>query len=117
GLVGLCESVAVELAPAGVTVNTVLPASCPTTGMGQTLLKLKADVTGRTEQEVLASIAGSFPLGRFVDESDVVNAILYFISGDAGFLGGVALAVDGGEHLGYPPGLDQPQDRAEADAR
>jgi NAD(P)-dependent dehydrogenase (short-subunit alcohol dehydrogenase family) len=117
GLVGLCESVAVELAPAGVTVNTVLPASCPTTGMGQMLLKLKADVTGRTEQEVLSSIASSFPLGRYVEEWDVVNAILYFISEDAGFLTGVALDIDGGEHLGYTPGLDQPQDRGEAKTR
>jgi meso-butanediol dehydrogenase/(S,S)-butanediol dehydrogenase/diacetyl reductase len=114
GLVGLCESLAVELAPSRVTVNTVLPASCPTTGMGQMLLKLKAEVTGRTEQEVLASIASSFPLGRYVDEADVVNAILYFISEDAGFLTGVALDIDGGEHLGYTPGLDQPQDRSEA---
>jgi NAD(P)-dependent dehydrogenase (short-subunit alcohol dehydrogenase family) len=114
GLVGLCESLAIELAPFRVTVNTVLPGSCPTTGMGQTLLKLKAQVTGRTEQEVLASIASSFPLGRYVDEADVVNAILYFISDDAGFLTGVALDIDGGEHLGYTPGLDQPQDRSEA---
>jgi meso-butanediol dehydrogenase / (S,S)-butanediol dehydrogenase / diacetyl reductase len=113
GLVGLCESLAVELAPARVTVNCVLPASCPTTGMGQMLLKLKSEITGRTEQEVLASIATSFPLGRYVEEADVVNAILYFVSEDAGFLTGVSLDIDGGEHLGYTPGLDQPQDREE----
>jgi meso-butanediol dehydrogenase/(S,S)-butanediol dehydrogenase/diacetyl reductase len=116
GLVGLCESMAVELAPSKTTVNCVLPASCPTTGMGQMLLKLKAEVTGRTEQEVLESIASSFPLGRYVEEADVVSAILYFVSEDAGFLTGVSLDIDGGEHLGYTPGLDQPQDRSEQDA-
>jgi hypothetical protein len=79
--------------------------------MGQMLLKLKAEVTGRSEQEVLTSIASSFPLGRYVDEADVVSGILYFISEHAGFLTGVSLDIDGGEHLGYTPGLDQPQDR------
>jgi meso-butanediol dehydrogenase/(S,S)-butanediol dehydrogenase/diacetyl reductase len=113
GLVGLCESMAVELAPARVTVNCVLPASCPTTGMGQMLLKLKSEVTGRTEQEVLASIASSFPLGRYGAVADGVNAILYLRSVDAAFLTGVSLDIDGGEHLGYTPGLDQPQDREE----
>jgi meso-butanediol dehydrogenase/(S,S)-butanediol dehydrogenase/diacetyl reductase len=113
GLVGLCESLAVELAPSQVTVNCVLPGSCPTTGMGQMLLRLKAERTKRSEEEVLASIAGSFPLGRYVEEADVVSAIMYFLSEDASFLTGVSLDIDGGEHLGYTPGLDQPQDRAE----
>lgn len=115
GLVGLCESLAIELAPSRVTVNCVLPGSCPTTGMGQMLLQLKAERTKRSEEEVLASIAGSFPLGRYVEEADVVGAIMYFLSEDAGFLTGVSLDIDGGEHLGYTPGLDQPQDRAEPD--
>jgi meso-butanediol dehydrogenase / (S,S)-butanediol dehydrogenase / diacetyl reductase len=108
GLVGLCESLAIELAPAGVTVNSVCPASCPTTGMGQMLLKLKAEVTGRTEEQVLSSIARSFPVGRYVHEDDVVNAIVYFLSDEAAFVTGVSLDIDGGEHLGYTPGLDQP---------
>jgi meso-butanediol dehydrogenase/(S,S)-butanediol dehydrogenase/diacetyl reductase len=115
GLMGLCESLAVELAPFRVTVNCVLPASCPTSGMGQTLLRLKAEVTKRSEEEVLASIASSFPLGRYVEKSDVVNAILYFVSEEAGFLTGVSLDIDGGEHLGYTPGLDQPQDRSDVE--
>lgn len=106
GLVGLCESLAIELAPARTTVNCVCPASCPTTGMGEQLLRLKAQMTGRAEEEVLATVARSFPLGRFVHEEDVVNAILYFISEEAGFVTGVSLDIDGGEHLGYTPGLD-----------
>jgi meso-butanediol dehydrogenase/(S,S)-butanediol dehydrogenase/diacetyl reductase len=108
GLIGLCESLAIELAPTSVTVNAVCPASCPTTGMGQALLRLKAEVTGRSEEQVLASIARSFPLGRYVHEDDVVNAILYFVSDEASFVTGVSLDIDGGEHLGYTPGLDRP---------
>jgi NAD(P)-dependent dehydrogenase (short-subunit alcohol dehydrogenase family) len=112
GLVGLCESLAVELAPDRVTVNCVCPSTCPTTGMGEMLLRLKAELTKRSEDEVLASVAASFPLGRYVEQDDVVNAILYFVSDEAAFLTGLSLDIDGGIHLGYTPGLDQPSDRA-----
>jgi meso-butanediol dehydrogenase/(S,S)-butanediol dehydrogenase/diacetyl reductase len=111
GLVGLCESLAVELASDGVTVNSVCPSTCPTTGMGEMLLRLKARVSNRSEDEVLALIAASFPLGRYVEQTDVVNAILYFVSEEAAFLTGLSLDIDGGQHLGYTPGLDQPSDR------
>jgi meso-butanediol dehydrogenase/(S,S)-butanediol dehydrogenase/diacetyl reductase len=104
GLVGLCESLAVELATDQVTVNCVCPCACPTTGMGQGLTAWKVEVTGKSEEEVLASIAASQPLGRYATEEDIVAAILFFISDEASFLTGVSLDVDGGEHLGHIPG-------------
>jgi NAD(P)-dependent dehydrogenase (short-subunit alcohol dehydrogenase family) len=104
GLVGLCESLAVELAEHQVTVNCVCPAACPTTGMGQGLLAWKTDLTGKTEKEVLASIAAAHPLGRYATEDDVASAVLYFVSDEGAFLTGVSIDVDGGEHLGYLPG-------------
>jgi meso-butanediol dehydrogenase / (S,S)-butanediol dehydrogenase / diacetyl reductase len=105
GLIGLIESIAVELAPNGVTVNCVCPASCPTTGMGRSLTAWKARVSGKSEAEVLASIAASLPLGRYVHEEDVVSAMAYLISDEASFLTGIAIDIDGGEHLGgFIPG-------------
>jgi NAD(P)-dependent dehydrogenase (short-subunit alcohol dehydrogenase family) len=104
GLVGLCESLAVELAEDQVTVNCVCPCACPTTGMGQGLTAWKVEVTGKSEEEVLASIAASQPLGRYATEDDIVAAVLFFLSDEASFLTGVSLDVDGGEHLGYIPG-------------
>jgi NAD(P)-dependent dehydrogenase (short-subunit alcohol dehydrogenase family) len=73
--------------------------------MGKGLITWKTEVSGKTEEEVLASVAASQPLGRYASEDDVVNAILYFISDEGSFLTGVALDVDGGEHLGYIPGV------------
>ena len=105
GLIGLMESIAIELAPSGVTVNCVCPTSCPTTGMGRSLTEWKVRVSGKSEAEVLASIAASLPLGRYVLEEDVVEAMAYFISDEASFLTGIALDIDGGEHLGgFIPG-------------
>ena len=42
GLIGLIESLAVELSPDRVTANCVCPGSCPTTGMGRSLTAWKA---------------------------------------------------------------------------
>jgi NAD(P)-dependent dehydrogenase (short-subunit alcohol dehydrogenase family) len=104
GLIGLVESVAVELAPSGATVNAVCPVGTPSTGMGLQVLDMKVRATGRTADAILESAAGTNPLGRNADVADVAAAIEYFLSDEAGFLTGNALDVDGGAHLGFLPG-------------
>ena len=104
GLVGLVESVAVELAEHGVTVNAVCPVGAPGTGMGRQVLDWKVGATGKAPDEILAAAARTNPLGRNATEADVAAAVLHFISDEAGFLTGVALDVDGGAHLGFLPG-------------
>ena len=76
GLVGLVESLAVELAPDGVTVNCVCPVGCPTTGMGQQVLDWKVRAVGRTPDEIMAAAARTNPLGRNATEADVADAVL-----------------------------------------
>src|SRR5439155_661735 len=48
GLVGLTESLAVELAPDQVTVNCVCPVGCPTTEMGKGVLAWKVETRSRS---------------------------------------------------------------------
>ena len=104
GLVGLTESLAAELAADNVTVNCVCPVGCPTTEMGQLVLRWKTETTGAAPDDITAATARLNPLGRNATEEDVANAVLYFISNEASFLTGVALDVDGGAHLGSVPG-------------
>jgi meso-butanediol dehydrogenase/(S,S)-butanediol dehydrogenase/diacetyl reductase len=104
GLIGLTESLAVELAPDQVTVNCVCPVGCPTTEMGKDVLAWKVETTGRSPEEVAATAARTNPLGRNATESDIAEAVLWFISDEAAFLTGNALDVDGGAHLGFVPG-------------
>jgi NAD(P)-dependent dehydrogenase (short-subunit alcohol dehydrogenase family) len=104
GLIGLLESFAVELAPEGVTVNCVCPVGCPTTAMGRDVLDWKVRRTGVAAEEVVAATASFNPLGRNASESDVAEAIMFFLSEEAGFLTGCTLDVDGGAHLGFLPG-------------
>jgi NAD(P)-dependent dehydrogenase (short-subunit alcohol dehydrogenase family) len=104
GLIGLIESVAVELASTGVTANVLCPVGAPTTGMGQQVLEWKMRATGRSAEEIIAAAARTNPVGRNATEADVVAAAVFLISDEASFLTGVALDVDGGAHLGFLPG-------------
>jgi meso-butanediol dehydrogenase/(S,S)-butanediol dehydrogenase/diacetyl reductase len=101
GLIGLIESLAVELSPDRVTANCVCPGSCPTTGMGRSLTAWKAEQSGVSVDEMVARMGASFPLGRPVSEDDVVGAVEYLVSDQASFITGVSLDVDGGESLGF----------------
>jgi len=101
GLIGLTESLAVELAESGTTVNCICPVGCPTTAMGQEVLDWKVRRAGVAPEEIMAATARSNPLGRNATEDDIVAAALFFVSDDASFLTGAALDVDGGAHLGF----------------
>ena len=105
GLIGLVESVAVELAEHEVTVNAVCPSGVPSTGMGQDVLAWKVTATGKSPDEVMADAAKTLPLGRNATEADVASAVEYLISEEAAFITGIALDVDGGARLGFMPGV------------
>jgi len=96
GVIGLSKAMAGELAPFGVTVNCVCPIGVMSTKMGQQVLEWLAKKTGKPLDKILSERARSTPLGRMATTDDVVNAILFFISDEAGFLTGEALNIDGG---------------------
>jgi NAD(P)-dependent dehydrogenase (short-subunit alcohol dehydrogenase family) len=106
GLNGLMEAVAAEVAADNVTVNTLCPVGCPTTGMGQEVLAEKIKLTGDTPEAIMARAAATNPLGRNVVESDVADAVLFLVSEHSSFITGVALDVDGGASLGSVPGVE-----------
>jgi NAD(P)-dependent dehydrogenase (short-subunit alcohol dehydrogenase family) len=106
GLNGLMEAVAAEVAADNVTVNTLCPVGCPTTGMGQEVLAEKIKLTGDSPEAIMARAAATNPLGRNVVESDVADAVLFLVSEHSSFITGVALDVDGGASLGSVPGVE-----------
>jgi NAD(P)-dependent dehydrogenase (short-subunit alcohol dehydrogenase family) len=77
---------AMELAPAGVTVNGVAPTFVNT--------EMIRHVYERPDFR--SSIIARIPLGRIADPIDVVGPVLFFASPAAGFVTGQILFVDGG---------------------
>ena len=96
GVIGLTKSIAGELASHGVTVNCVCPVGTPDTKMGQEVLDYKVNAMGKSTAEIMAATASNVPVGRNCTVEDVVNAIMFFISDESGFVTASALDVDGG---------------------
>jgi 2-deoxy-D-gluconate 3-dehydrogenase len=87
GVVTLTKSLALELAPRGITVNAVGPSLIET---DLTRDRMRKD-PGFRDVEVART-----PLGRLGTAEDVSAAVVYFASTEAGFITGQLLLVDGG---------------------
>jgi 3-oxoacyl-[acyl-carrier protein] reductase len=86
--VGLTRSWARELAPFGITVNTVAPGFIP--------VERHAGVPGEVKEAYLASV----PAGRMGIPADIASAVGFLASEDTGFITGQRIVVDGGRLLG-----------------
>jgi NAD(P)-dependent dehydrogenase (short-subunit alcohol dehydrogenase family) len=100
GVIGLTETMALELGPAGVTVNAVCPSTVMETGMGRDVLARKSALTGRAVAEIARERADAFPLGRTGTVDDVVAVVLFLVSEAAGWISGESINVDGGKLSG-----------------
>ncbi|HYZ00315.1 MAG TPA: SDR family NAD(P)-dependent oxidoreductase [Candidatus Binatia bacterium] len=92
---GMTRTLALELGPYGVTVNTV----CPNVTNGdrmERIVREKARKLGVTQEEVYADFAGQTPLGRFIDEIDIASAVSFLVSEGARNITGQDLVVDAG---------------------
>ena len=86
GVVGLTKSLARDLAPANIRVNSICP------GIIRTPLTESYFADERFEQELAVLV----PQRRYGEPSDVAQAALYLASDMASYVNGIALPVDGG---------------------
>ncbi len=87
GVILLSKTMAIELAPFGIRVNSVCP------GFIQTELALEA---GMAPAEVEAYVR-KIPLGRYGQPEEVAQAFTFLASDEASFITGAELVVDGGQ--------------------
>jgi 3-oxoacyl-[acyl-carrier protein] reductase len=94
GLLGLVRSLAIELAPRGITVNSVVP------GIIESPQSL--DPVNSLGPEGLKMIAGSIPAGRVGTPDDVASLIDFLSSSKASYISGQAIIVDGAYTVRLP---------------
>jgi 3-oxoacyl-[acyl-carrier protein] reductase len=88
GVLGLCRSLAVELAPRGVRVNAVIP------GLIET--PQSSDPVNSLGPEGLQRAGADIPWGRVGRPEEVADVIRFFTSPAARYVTGQQLVVDGG---------------------
>jgi len=84
GQIGWSRSLAVELAPSGVTVNTVAPGWIP------------VERHEGIDDEGKAAYLKTIPMARWGTPADIAGAVVYFASREAAFVTGQTLLVNGG---------------------
>ncbi len=95
GVIGLTRSVAMEMAPYGVTVNAVCPGNTMTE-MVQGVAATIAARDGLSASEWLKLRAQDCPLKRFAESKEIAGVVAFLASRDAGYINGQAIEVDGG---------------------
>jgi 3-oxoacyl-[acyl-carrier protein] reductase len=84
GLISFTTACAVELAGKGIQVNAVLP------GM------IVTDMSSRVRKRAGDTILEKIPASRFGEPSDIAKLIVFLASGNADYITGQAISVDGG---------------------
>jgi 3-oxoacyl-[acyl-carrier protein] reductase len=96
---GLAKTLADDLAPEGIRVNSVLPAAVRTSRV-EALAARAAERSGTTMNEELERRAGGIPLRRLGSPAELARVVAFLASDEAGFITGTTLTVDGGATRG-----------------
>jgi 3-oxoacyl-[acyl-carrier protein] reductase len=94
GVIGLTKTLANELGPKGIRVNSILPGWTRSSRVNE-LLAERAESNGTTVSEEVDRIAGTFPLRRMGEPDEVAKVTVFLASPAASYVHGVALQVDG----------------------
>ena len=87
GIAALTRTLAAELAPRGIRVNTVVPGF------------LTEGMTQRMDRQLAEERRSHIPLARFGTPEEIAHAVLFLASDDASYITGQQLVVDGGLSL------------------
>lgn len=102
GLVGFMRSIALELAPNQIRVNTVHPTSVATPMIiNDTFPRfIRGDLDEPTTDDVAEFLRPQQPMGMpWIEPSDMADTVLWLCSDEARYVTGVTLPVDGGALL------------------
>jgi len=96
GVIGLTQSLAVELAPHAITVNAYCPGHVTSTPMWDGIDAAATARTGQPAGSAKRAAEAEAPLARAGRPEEVAAAVAYLASDDAAFVTGESLLIDGG---------------------
>ena len=96
GIIGLTKSVALEVAPWGITCNAICPGTVHTPLIDKQIAQ-QAEVTGLPEDKVLQTVfLDRMPTGRLIPPEEIAATVAFLVSDGAASITGTTIAVDGG---------------------
>ncbi len=87
GLIGFTKSVAREFAARGITCNAIAPGF------------IETQMTNSLSAELKESYLKSIPLGRYGTSSEVADLVIFLTSGNARYITGQVINIDGGLYM------------------
>lgn len=87
GVIGFTRQLAGELAPFGITVNSITP--------GRVKTRMAELVSEKVNRKAIKEI----PVGRMGEPFDIAYAVVFLASKEASFITGTNLSVDGGRYM------------------
>ena len=94
-ITGLTKTLALELGPANISVNAILPGYV-LNARGERVIRAKAEAAGRTVDEMEAIILGNIAMRTGIAEQEIADLALYLCSEHGRHISGQLLGVDAG---------------------
>jgi 3-oxoacyl-[acyl-carrier protein] reductase len=95
GVLGFSKSLSEQLAPHGITVNSVCPGYTRTERVEE-LARAFAEKGKGSEEDFYRAVEENIPLGRLGRPEEIADAVAFLASERASYITGVSLQVDGG---------------------
>ncbi|WP_066301267.1 SDR family oxidoreductase [Bacillus sp. FJAT-29937] len=95
GIVGLAKTLAEELAPYNILVNTVSPGRIATDRVAY-LDKMNADRRGVSQEQIKEEAQNTIPLKRYGTPEEFANVVVFLVSDASTYVTGSSILVDGG---------------------
>ena len=100
-VLALTRALAMELAPVGIRVNAICPASVQTASS-------EISITRRAGGDLangLAQLSSYYPLGRIAQPEEIARVVTFLAGSESSFITGQSIAVDGGLSAQYAPSI------------
>jgi NAD(P)-dependent dehydrogenase (short-subunit alcohol dehydrogenase family) len=101
GVVGLTETLAIEVGEYNIRVNCLSPAATHTRTFEDSLRQLAGQI-GDTYDQFYRKVISAYSLGRIVDTQEIAKAAVFLASDDSSAITGQNLVVSCGFHLIHP---------------